>query len=149
MPYTLVVVDMQAAFQAATKANVIVNVTREIIFAKMRKSAIVFLEYEGSGRTFPALTELTNRYPLRDVCEKWCDDGSSQVLKSLGLRDFPRGRIKVCGVNSNACVLATVNGLAKKLPNSRIEIVRDACEWMGSGQYDWDQNLSYKNLKLV
>lgn len=149
MPYTLVVVDMQPAFHAASKSNVLVNVAREIILAKRSKSAIVFLEYEGSGATTPALMALTEGYALRANATKYQDDGSGQVVKVLNRREFPSRRLKVCGVNSNACVYATVNGLLDKLEKSKIEVVKDACEWTGSGEFEWERYFSHRNLRLV
>lgn len=53
MPYTLVVVDMQAEFDAAYDPKVIVGVTKEIIQAIKTKSPVLFLEYKNCGPHTP------------------------------------------------------------------------------------------------
>jgi nicotinamidase-related amidase len=40
---------------------------------------------------------------------------------------FNRQHVYVCGVNTCACVYATVSGLAKRLPASLVYVLPDAC----------------------
>ena len=41
--------------------------------------------------------------------------------------DFNSEKIRVCGVNSDACVRETVQTLAEKLPDSKITVALEAC----------------------
>lgn len=149
MPATRIVIDVQPTFPAANRPNLVVGVTRELMAAMKQKAHILVVEYRHCDPTHSALMAMLKDYPNYAKITKPGDDGGREVFKSLGKLGFPTKHLRVCGVNTDCCVQATVNTLAKLLPDSKFELVKNACEWSGSGKYDWRQFPRYANLKLV
>jgi nicotinamidase-related amidase len=129
MSYLLLVVDMQASFYTANGERIQKNCIREINKAIKDKAHIVFVEYEHHGPTLSRLTEVVQQAHYRKVhcILKAGDDGSYEIREYLLARHLPRLSFRVCGVNTNWCVLSTVAGLREIIPNSQIKIVADAC----------------------
>ncbi len=123
--YTLIVVDMQARFHASKRDRVRKNCLREITQAVKDDAHIIFLEYNGCGPTLPELTEA-----LHTKCffkNKWNDDGSAEVESTVLLNKLPK-HFKVCGVNTDCCVRATVAGLTARFSMATIDVIVDACD---------------------
>ena len=148
MSTTLVVVDMQPDFDAACSFDVIVGVTEQILYAKQHKWPIILLEYKGCGLTHDALAALLKGYSHKARIGKIDDDGSREVVRCLQRRNFPRHRLRICGVNTDCCVYQTVEGLLNRLDNSIVELAKNACatEW---GEVDWRRYLKHPRLSLV
>lgn len=144
---TLVVVDMQAHFGAACDPDVVIGVTQEILEAKQRKRAIILLEYRDCGKSHEGFAELLRNYPLKARIKKGDDDGSLEVIRTLRRRGFSDRYLRICGVNADCCVCATVWGLLSKLDDTRIEVVKRACGWENT--FDWREYFRHPNLKLV
>lgn len=136
--YTLVIVDMQPCFSSANDKRTLDAIEKEILRAKELRMPIVALEVdcfspmqdERNPRTHERLLKHLVGYPLYRMEEKRFDDGSWAVLHAadrLGCDDEELKVLRICGVNTDACVLATVIGLAKKLPATSIRVVKDAC----------------------
>lgn len=125
----LLVIDMQPRFAAVE--SIIDNVAKEIERAKQRDEWIVFLKV-GKGRVAYRLTSLTRRYYKRLMLTKYWDDGAPELFFALTRRSHRLnaktiGRvqtIRVCGVNTGACVYSTVRSLA--LLNVRVEVLAHA-----------------------
>lgn len=149
MAPTLIVVDMQPEFDAALNPNVVVGVTLEIQAAVARKSPIVFVEYDEAGDTHKGLYSLAKGYRKKARIIKYEDDGSRQIIRTIRRREFDLSHLRVCGVNTNACVQSTVEGLLKRLPESKIEVAKAACGTCSFWNYDWRAFPKHKNLKLV
>lgn len=154
MAYTLVVIDMQEIFKSATHINPLVGVTREVMIAKTKKYPILYVEFD-EARTLSQLTNLVKKYSkYAKVMKRFCD-GSSDIIRALRRKNFPNNKLRICGVNSDACVLDTVKGLLKKLPDSKIEVVTNACasskanKISGDDSYEWDDFVTHPNLLLV
>ncbi len=147
MPYTLVVIDMQPEFHAANHPNTIIAVTREIITAVRNSSPIVIVEYRECGPTHPAFLHILKDYKLKSRIKKPQDDGSKEVLRTLSRRKFYKN-LRICGVNRDCCVKATVDGLLYSSLRSKIEVVKDACGGMNPS-YDWNTFLKHDNLTLI
>jgi nicotinamidase-related amidase len=126
--YTLVVVDMQPHFNAANGRRIIKNCKRELNKAMSVHAAIVFVEYFGSFPTVKELTNVTKHYHRVYTTYKHVDDGSEQVEQLISDWHLAAKKVRVCGVNTDCCVWATVNGLTSRLPRSTIEVVADACD---------------------
>jgi len=127
--YTLVVVDMQPAFDAANGKRVVDNCFREILLAIKNDFPILFLEFDGYEDTHPKLMDAVKNsgyanYYLRSKRE---DDGSDQIQKSVYDHGLPRS-FRVCGINTDCCVAATVRGLRARFANAPIDVVADACD---------------------
>lgn len=125
--YTLVVVDMQASFEAANNRRVRENCKRELERAMESGAAILFVEYVGQGPTIPSLVKLTDDYERTFIVRKNDDDGSREVAKVIRDNKLPAKRIKVCGVNTDCCVFETVCGLTNRLSTANLEVIGDAC----------------------
>lgn len=121
---TLCVVDMQSPYSGCYA--VLDNVAHEIDLAKRRGDFIVFLEYGVPG-TLPELLErANNKYNKVIVTRKKTIDGSKAFVEAVLEHHVPIKRIRVCGVNRRACVLATVNGLVDEIGGERIEVACNA-----------------------
>lgn len=149
MPATLVVVDMQPDFEAAFNPDVVIGVAKQIMLAKHKKWPVILLEYAGCSRTHQGFSDLLSGYPRRARISKSDDDGSYEVVRALERREFPFKNLRVCGVNTDACVWSTVDGLLKRLPKSYLEVVKDACGWEGPGRFDWREYMRHPRLSLV
>jgi len=139
----LLVVDMQAKkFSTASHAWLLENVAREVRDAKAAGWGVVFLEYTrgvGKGgvdlahRTHDSLTQIVADYGHAITVHKEHDDGSAEVLHAAddwwndAGAEHIRAGIRVVGVNTEACVAGTVNGLASSAPDVEITVVGDAC----------------------
>lgn len=146
---TLVVVDMQSTFKAALNIDVIVGVSREIVETKARNGAIIIVEYAGCDSTHQGILNLLAGYRDKARVIKRDDDGSAEILSVLRRRGFYGGHLRVCGVNTDCCVAATVDGLLSRDLGMRVDVVKSACEWAGKKRFDWRQYKRHPNLALV
>ncbi|CAB4196762.1 Isochorismatase-like [uncultured Caudovirales phage] len=128
MSYTLIVIDVQSSFTAAKQKRVLTNCEKEIDKAIKNNCSIVFVEYFDCGKTSKRLTNLTINYRKTYIVTKYDDDGSPEILSLFKSNRLPKN-IKVCGVNTDACVLDTVCGLSnlKRFKSSKIEVISNAC----------------------
>lgn len=124
----LVVVDMQPGFRASCNEATLSAVEREIRSAVEAGDAIVILEYKKYPATHARLLELVDGvYERHAVVTKKDDDGSEELVDACLEHGFPGGKFRFCGVNTHACVMRTVLGLSNKLDDSRIDVVKAAC----------------------
>lgn len=128
MSYTLCVIDMQDFFSASKGKRVRKSCIREIKKAMDSNATILFVEYKNYGPTIPLLTKLTKGYRRKFVVLKLHDGGGDEVVNFLTKQHLPKRNIRVCGVNTDACVEATVVGMNENLESSKIEVVADACD---------------------
>lgn len=129
MSYTILIVDMQSSFDAANGSRVQQSCKREILKAMRDNATIVFVEFDGNGPTLPMLTDLVKKakYKKTHYVIKYDDDGGTEVADYLRKKHLTRANMRVCGVNTNYCVLATVRGIKQHLNNSSLTIIADAC----------------------
>lgn len=153
--YTLVVVDMQPDFPASNDPKTLSAVEREVRKAIKRGFGVVVLEVpyfspldeEGLKPTHRSILKLLDGYSRYRVTQKRWSDGSCQVVRMCEDYKFANKRFRVCGVNTDACVLETVLGLAQRLPESKIKVIKDACN-TAFNQNCWDKFLVAPNVKL-
>lgn len=130
VPYTLLIIDMQEGYSAATNDILIGNIANEIKEAKRNGAAIIFvtMKDEDIGRVVSPLWEMTYDYKYFVEVKKRDTDGSKEVVAALKKYHFlNKNRIKAGGVYTDVCVADTVNGLAKKLPDTDIEVLSHCC----------------------
>lgn len=126
--YVLVLVDMQAGFRASLSERTVGAVENEILRALSLKLPIVILEYKKYPATHERLlAHLEGKYDRYAITTKLDDDGSEELIETCLEHGFPGGHFRVCGVNTHACVERTVVGLAEKLDESRVDVVKAAC----------------------
>lgn len=132
--YTLIIIDMQKPFRASQNESVQANVKKAIFKAIKDGAAIMFVEYKGYVKTMPSLTRILSnaKYHRKYTVTKPWDDGSDQIVDALDKNDFPKKKLRICGVNTAYCVYQTVLGLVHNHSMTKnIEVIRDAC-WSDS-----------------
>lgn len=135
----LLLIDIQPEFSAAKR--IIKPVLKEVYKAIQNQRTIFCLEF-GPVPTYAKIKKLLKSYPLTCNLQKWDDDGSASVLYEMVRHRFDHFR--VCGVNSDICVLDTVLGIRKK-SNIPIVIVRKACATYNSS-WSWDKFPRLENV---
>lgn len=143
---TLVVVDMQPCFEASNDPNTIIAVTNEIMVAKQNNDAIIMVEYDSSGRSHCGFDAILKDYYYKSKITKKNDDGSKEIIRALKRRKFPARILRVCGVNTDCCVFDTVLGLLNGLKNTKIELVKKACNTDDSS-FSW-KNSPFNHLEF-
>ena len=136
MNYTLVVLDVQVYFEAASSFKLISNCKREIRKAINNKAPILLVEYINCGRTSDEILEVLSKYDNKFIVIKTTDDGSFKILEAIAHFHLPN-KIRLIGVNTNACVYATAKGLVKK--SCEVNVIADACNSI---------NLKFHNIGL-
>ncbi len=125
----LVVMDMQPGFPAAQDAITQWFVKQEVTRAREEGRPIIIVEYDPHemGHTYESIKVLLEGYENTDTITKSTDDGSSEILKCCRDKGFSTLDFRMCGVNSDACLLESIQGLVEKLPQCRITVPQDAC----------------------
>lgn len=135
----LVIIDMQPGFPASQDVLTVYAVGLLIEQAREAGLPILVVEYDAHemGETLEKLQDKLRGYDRCWRLDKSKSDGGSVVvrkLQALGLvatgSDSSQGsnlNLVICGVNSDGCVLATVNSLVGLLPGMPITLPQDAC----------------------
>lgn len=146
----LVVMDMQPGFKAAQDAITQYFVKQEVTRAREEGRPIIIVEYDPHemGHTYESITSLIEGYDQADTITKSGDDGSAEILKCCSDKGFSTLSFRMCGVNSDACLLESIQGLAEKLPGCRIAVPQDACNCLTGKNNDvWYED--YPAIKQV
>lgn len=151
---TLVVVDMQVQSEAANDAQTLASVKQLIELAMSKGWGIVFLEiknqFEDPGKTFPHLLDLVKDYDKWRLDVKPEKDGSDFVESACRNQNFGTGTFVICGVNLDACVVWTANGIARYFPGSNIQVVTEACNSLNPHRWEtWDSFVAHDNIVVV
>lgn len=139
----LVVIDMQPGFPASQDAVTQWFVKQEIERAIKLNLPILLVDYDSHemGEIYPEITNLVKGYRLCKPVSKHTTDGSKVVALACIKHGFSTDKMRFCGVNSDACVLETVQGLINKLPDCHITVVQDACNCLTGKTNDvWDED---------
>lgn len=125
----LVVIDMQPGYKASQDAITQYFVEQEIIRARERNQPIVVVEFDPHemGHTYPRLLRHIEGYSRAVVITKRGDDGSKELHEALVRHGFSVYSLRLCGVNSDACVLETIQGFVVRVPSCRVTVPQDAC----------------------
>lgn len=145
--YVLVVVDMQCGFRASLTESTLAAVATEINEARSNGQAIVILEYAKYPATHESLLNLVQGYEKCVVETKFDDDGSLQIIEACLFNGFSAARFRLCGVNTHACVQSTALGLADRLDESTVQVVKTACN--DDYPQPWTSFAKRANLQLV
>jgi nicotinamidase-related amidase len=131
--YTLIVVDMQPGFDAANDERTINNCISYVRQAKKDKATIIIMEYgyddecNTYGKTHKSITKYLSRYENYYRVVKRQDDGSSAVLTHEVAFHFKQNDVRICGVNTAACVARTALGMKERFNLSNVKVLLDAC----------------------
>jgi nicotinamidase-related amidase len=123
----LVVIDMQENFPAARNPKTLAACKQLIADAIMHVNPIIFVEYSLNGQTLTDLTSMVESYELKFRIHKSQDDGSRDIQECLDRCKVIPKKLIVCGVNTNFCVLSTVQGLHRSEHNFNIDVIAEAC----------------------
>ena len=124
-PYVLCIIDMQP--YGFNNVNIIIeNVLTLVREAISKKAFVVVAQYKNAGDTHISITNALQTYPHKAYGWHNRNDKSPIIQTILRERHVFVRLIKVCGVNTEYCIWATVNGLAKKyyIP---IKVIESAC----------------------
>lgn len=145
----LVIIDMQSKFRASNSIKIILQVARLIKKAIKANHRIFFVEL-GEEPTHAPLTQLCEEAGYGGRCwtvKKAGESGAREVAeKCLELCIEPR-EVVVCGVNTDACVKATVIGLAQTMPRSKVYVVKRACNMTKDSDPNW-KNWNFERMRL-
>jgi nicotinamidase-related amidase len=154
MSYTLCVIDMQDRFSASKGTSVRKACAREIKTAMKNNATVVFVEYSNYGPTLPMLTDLVKKakYSKAHTVLKHADGGGDVVAKYLRDKHLTRANLRVVGVNTNYCVMATVQGMSTHLKYSNLNVIADGCAAYGGStghKYGLDVMRKLSNVKIL
>lgn len=145
--YTVVIVDMQTGYSAAGNDMLQARVVRLIEHARASNWPVVVLSVKGKGETVTRIADSLRGYGLAEPMEKETTSGSQKVLEACEKRGFGIGKFLVCGVNTGACVLGTVKGLAFSPGRPMVATLMDACGDDTPG--DWYVFPEVSNVSLI
>ena len=154
-PYTLIVIDVQEGFtqllQPRVAARFLTAVRAQVVQAIRDNADIVIVEYDDEefGATHKNLKRLACNHLNHTFVYKWDNDGSSQIIKALRESEFNTKRFKVVGLNTEACVRETVEGLHKELPSARLEVIQNACETANPIKDPWSSYMVSERIHLI
>jgi hypothetical protein len=137
MKTTLCIIDLQPRFNTATP-DVIDEAVRQIHLAKRRKDGIVILEYGDFDespdyeRSYPAIYDALGRYDKVAIKDKYDDSGADELLCAINDHSFSMERLRVVGVNTCACVWATLEDVMWHGFFDRIELIQNGLNCMHS-----------------
>jgi nicotinamidase-related amidase len=143
MQKILLVIDMQLTFRTACDSKTISGCKTAIKNSIANRTSIIFVELANStkefGPTMPALTDLVRGYDKAFFVKKVSDNGDVEInakLKELGL--VPNYEFQVVGVNAEACICRTVDGLLETNANSTVVVNRNATNghWSTKNKFD-------------
>lgn len=127
----LLIIDMQDDFPAARSKEIVQACRREIWRARKLNASIITITYNDLDRDItpclPRIEHALTGYNNLVSLSKLQDDGSSEIIESCNGNDLDVSLFRICGVNVDACVKATVTPLIHTYENSRFEFVYEAC----------------------
>lgn len=130
----LVIIDVQKRYPASKK--VLPQVLQEIRKAKRCKEQIVLVMFGYKERSLPEIYKMLKGVKYLRI-NKDDTDGGTAIFSSLvkcdkannlgavGIRFASIRKLRVCGVNTSACVMCTVETLSKlRIP---VQVISKAC----------------------
>jgi len=122
----LVVIDMQPHFEKSMP-KVEETVIEHIQESKRQHDWIILVRITDCGEISDRIMNAVKEYDKVCVIDKEWNDGSNEILDCIGKQNISGEVLKVCGINTSACVADTVYGLHKHDEIKKIIILSDAC----------------------
>jgi hypothetical protein len=147
--YTLVIVDLQPDAFDAAKCEVTCRSARKAARHAMKHgNNIIVVDWEGYESEPKLMGALKNYSKYTKVIKDQCD-GAYVVVPVIEETGAYKKRIHICGVNTNACVVETAEGLGRALPDAQLVVLTEACNGDFYGKapdHHWDK---IPNVKFV
>lgn len=127
MAIALCIVDVQKKFGPAAK--VIKDTVHQIKLARRRKAVVIVVEYgyDGYDPSYIDIYDALIGYNNWAVVKKNSCGGGNEVIAAMDSNpSLQADKIRVCGVNTCACVRETVRGLKNSGRFEKIEIAEAA-----------------------
>ena len=68
------------------------------------------------------------------------NDKSDAIMTKILKKQLRTSIIKICGVNTDACVMETVRSLSEKLPECDIQVIKNACNSLSMYNHNYGLN---------
>ncbi len=153
----LMIIDMQTGFLCnanVSLSGVVEQNIRQVRLAKRRNAPVFLVEYGYSGPTVDEIADLLVNYPSVFTVIKHHNDVTSDLPPKVRYLLKKVKKLRVCGVNTNACVESSVTGMHGEFTDLTIQLVRRACgnTWMWddrgpNGSFRWTRG--YKRVKIL
>lgn len=111
---------MQRIFNSANYEEVIEGVIKEIEYAKKKNAWIMFVEFEGFGRTKSKILKHAKEYKKKVKVIKKDQNGAYEIISKAKEKGIPIKNLRVCGVCTTECVFDTVVGLSDEIDSNII-----------------------------
>jgi len=147
--YTFIVIDMQDYFSTSFNSKNIEACKQELRDAVICAAPIVLVEFIGCGRTASSIYDVVDSYRKLHIVRKNTNSGGDKISKYLINNNLPTNQIRLCGVNTDYCVLESVSKLTKLLEKPKIDIVAAACNSSYNHAYGMDRLQKMRHVNIV
>jgi len=149
IPYCLCVIDVQQGFSSA--AQVASMCAYAVQQAVQHGAFIAIAQYYKYGKTHSVITDILKGVSPAQYgfCMANKDNKESSVRRLLYDRNIQVNSIYICGVNTSACVLCTVDALSKIHPEKTIMVLTKACGDVSDFYHQHGLSLMKKNYRNV
>lgn len=136
---TLLIVDMQDDFPCSRP--IVDAVCREVDLATKYGWSIIVLEFRHRGKGKPTYSKIMDKVRAarvpKVVLQKDREDGAAIVLEACRKHNLGTTRIRACGVKLLHCLALTVSTMARSLPESQFQVVRQASNGDHDSDFAW------------
>lgn len=151
----LCVIDMQP-YYGSSADPILPNVLREVKKAKQENAVIVLVRMikpspePAKSHEYEIYQQIEDELETYDKVvragKRYCDGGSS-VTKALRRNGYNVANMRVCGVETDACVAATVCSLSKKMRRTKFDVVMDACNHYETKDMPKDRDATFNEMR--
>ena len=139
----LCIIDMQPYFDASNEPWLLNNVLAEIKKAKKNNDYIIVLEYDGCGETHPDIVQACDGYSRYYHEVKSSQSGALNILSIMQQNGITADHFIIVGVETESCILETVEGIVQGVPNSKVTVIEDAINSQFAGDCDHSGAMGY------
>ena len=134
---------MQPYFDASNEPWLLNNVISAINKAKKNNDYIIVLEYEGCGETHEDIIQSCSKYDRYYRSVKTSQSGALNILSIMQQNNITADHFIIVGVETESCILETVEDIVKKIPECKVTVVSDAINSQYVGDYEHSDVMNY------
>ncbi len=139
MKKALIIIDMQPHFAASCGKEILKEHIKQIRKAISNNHHIVVLEYDYGTNTHKKIQMALRNYKSVKYITKNTNSGSAKIVKHFKKIKFWPDEIDFIGVNTGACVKATVLNfhyhLKRNNKKTKIKVIKEGCRCFGPQYY--------------